>query len=71
MTDKLYMAQLAYKRLLIKGNDQSGVGMTVRPIYAKDLDQAKKRLENYWRKKYPGFVMVKLEIYEAIDQTFD
>lgn len=71
MNDKLYLAQLAYRRLIIKGNDEAGLGMTVRLIYAKDLDQARKRLEKYWQKQYKGFVMVKLEIYQALDEKYD
>jgi hypothetical protein len=74
MTDNLYLAQIAYKKIVLtRANAADGafLGMSVRLIQAKDLEQAKKRLEKYWQKEYKGFVMVKLEIYQALDSKYD
>lgn len=70
--DNHYIAQIAYQKSVL-GIKDNGIpnGFTVRPIKAKNIDQAQKRLVKYWNDKYRGYKIIKLEIYQEIDEKYD
>lgn len=63
-----FLAQIAFQQLLIKpGQPAPKINFTVKLIKAKDEKDALQKLEADWKKKHPGFAMVKVEIQKAIE----
>lgn len=69
--DNHYIAQIAYRKSVLLSSDNGLPSFTVRAVRGKDIDQAQKRVTNYWQKKYRSFVILKLEIYQEIDEKYD